>query len=130
MFLWREQWKEFGRVIIVNLEFQARCLWMDGNVMPCAVVGGREALVNTINRNVVCRVASNLVCEAKPIRLLNTVVIAPNHKHSINTVELYSIKGLARINSKGCDFCRTEVLYSPPLSRSKFSIHTAPLWPT
>jgi hypothetical protein len=25
------------------------------------------------------------------------VVIAPNHKHKINTVELYSIKGLARI---------------------------------
>jgi hypothetical protein len=25
-------------------------------------------------------------------------VIAPNHKHKINTVELYSIKGLVRIN--------------------------------
>jgi hypothetical protein len=26
------------------------------------------------------------------------VVIAPNHKHIINTVELYSIKGEVRIN--------------------------------
>jgi hypothetical protein len=34
----------------------------------------------------------------KPIRELNTVVIAPNHKHSISTVELYSIKGDERIN--------------------------------
>jgi len=25
-------------------------------------------------------------------------VIAPNHKHKINTVELYSIKGLVRIS--------------------------------
>ena len=32
------------------------------------------------------------------MRLLNTVVIAPNHKHKTNTVELYSIIGLARIN--------------------------------
>jgi hypothetical protein len=37
-------------------------------------------------------------CWNKPIRLLKTVVIAPNHKHKINTVELYSIKGLVRIN--------------------------------
>ena len=37
-------------------------------------------------------------CWNRPIRELNTVVIAPNHKHKINTVELYSIKGLVRIN--------------------------------
>jgi hypothetical protein len=37
-------------------------------------------------------------CWNKPIRELNTVVIAPNHKHSISTVELYSIKGDERIN--------------------------------
>jgi hypothetical protein len=37
-------------------------------------------------------------CWNKPIRLLNTVVIAPNHKHITKTVELYSIKGLVRIS--------------------------------
>jgi hypothetical protein len=37
-------------------------------------------------------------CWNKPIRELNTVVIAPNHKQSNNTVELYSIKGDERIN--------------------------------
>ena len=37
-------------------------------------------------------------CWNKPIRELNTVVIAPNHKHNISTVELYSIKGEERIN--------------------------------
>ena len=37
-------------------------------------------------------------CWNKPIRLLKTVVIAPSHKHKINTVELYSIKGLVRIS--------------------------------
>ena len=37
-------------------------------------------------------------CWNKPIRELNTVVIAPNHKHNISTVELYSIKGDERIN--------------------------------
>ena len=37
-------------------------------------------------------------CWNKPIRELNTVVIAPNHKHRISTVELYSIKGDERIN--------------------------------
>ena len=37
-------------------------------------------------------------CWNKPTRELNTVVIAPNHKHRINTVELYSIKGEQRIN--------------------------------
>jgi hypothetical protein len=37
-------------------------------------------------------------CWNKPIRELNTVVIAPIHKHNIKTVELYSIKGDALIN--------------------------------
>jgi hypothetical protein len=37
-------------------------------------------------------------CWNKPIRELNTVVIAPNHKHNNNNVELYSIKGEERIN--------------------------------
>jgi len=37
-------------------------------------------------------------CWNKPIRELNTVVIAPNHKHNNNTVELYSIKGELRIS--------------------------------
>jgi hypothetical protein len=37
-------------------------------------------------------------CWNKPIRELNTVVTAPTHKQSIKTVELYSIKGDARIN--------------------------------
>ena len=37
-------------------------------------------------------------CWNKPTRELNTVVIAPNHKHISNTVELYSIKGDERIN--------------------------------
>jgi hypothetical protein len=37
-------------------------------------------------------------CWNKPMRELNTVVIAPNHKQSNNTVELYSIKGDERIN--------------------------------
>ena len=37
-------------------------------------------------------------CWNNPIRELNTVVIAPNHKHNNNTVELYSIKGDERIN--------------------------------
>jgi hypothetical protein len=37
-------------------------------------------------------------CWNNPIRELNTVVIAPIHKQSINTVELYSIKGDVRIN--------------------------------
>jgi len=37
-------------------------------------------------------------CWNKPIRELKTVVIAPSHKHSINTVELYSNNGLVRIN--------------------------------
>lgn len=37
-------------------------------------------------------------CWNKPISELNTVVIAPSHRHNINTVELYSIKGLQRIN--------------------------------
>jgi hypothetical protein len=37
-------------------------------------------------------------CWNRPIRELNTVVIAPIHKHNINTVELYSIKGDALIN--------------------------------
>jgi len=34
----------------------------------------------------------------KPIIELNTVVMAPNHKHNNNTLELYSIKGEERIN--------------------------------
>ena len=33
-----------------------------------------------------------------PTRELNTVVIAPNHKHSNSTVLLYSINGDVRIN--------------------------------
>jgi hypothetical protein len=37
-------------------------------------------------------------CWNNPIRELNTVVIAPNHKHINNIVELYSIKGDERIN--------------------------------
>jgi len=37
-------------------------------------------------------------CWNRPIRELNTVVIAPVHKQSINTVELYSIKGDVLIN--------------------------------
>lgn len=37
-------------------------------------------------------------CWNKPISELNTVVIAPIHKHSNNTVELYSIKGEERIS--------------------------------
>jgi hypothetical protein len=37
-------------------------------------------------------------CWNNPIKELNTVVIAPIHKHSNKTVELYSIKGLLRIN--------------------------------
>lgn len=37
-------------------------------------------------------------CWNRPIRELNTVVIAPIHKHKIKTVELYSIKGDVRIN--------------------------------
>jgi hypothetical protein len=37
-------------------------------------------------------------CWNNPIRELNIVVIAPNHKHNNSTVELYSIKGLVRIN--------------------------------
>ena len=37
-------------------------------------------------------------CWNSPTRELNTVVIAPNHRHNINTVELYSIKGEQRIN--------------------------------
>ena len=32
------------------------------------------------------------------MRELNTVVIAPTHKHNIKTTELYSIKGEVRIN--------------------------------
>jgi len=37
-------------------------------------------------------------CWNKPIRELNIVVIAPNHKHNNSTVELYSINGDERIN--------------------------------
>ena len=37
-------------------------------------------------------------CWNKPIRELNTVVIAPNHKHNNKTVLLYSINGELRIN--------------------------------
>lgn len=37
-------------------------------------------------------------CWNNPISELNTVVIAPIHKHNNNTVELYSIKGDIRIN--------------------------------
>jgi hypothetical protein len=37
-------------------------------------------------------------CWNKPINELNTVVIAPIHKHNNNTVELYSISGDERIN--------------------------------
>lgn len=37
-------------------------------------------------------------CWKSPIRELKTLVIAPIHKHSIKTVELYSIKGEALIN--------------------------------
>jgi hypothetical protein len=37
-------------------------------------------------------------CWNKPIRELNTVVIAPNHKQINKIVELYSIKGEDRIN--------------------------------
>jgi len=37
-------------------------------------------------------------CWNKPISELNTVVIAPTHKQSNKTVELYSIKGEALIN--------------------------------
>ena len=37
-------------------------------------------------------------CWNNPIRELNTVVTAPNHKHINNAVELYSIKGDERIN--------------------------------
>lgn len=37
-------------------------------------------------------------CWNKPIKELNTVVILPIHKQRIKTVELYSIKGEARIN--------------------------------
>jgi hypothetical protein len=36
-------------------------------------------------------------CWNRPISELNTVVIAPNHKHNSNTVLLYSIKGELRI---------------------------------
>lgn len=37
-------------------------------------------------------------CWNNPIKELNTVVIAPNHKQSNNTVELYSINGEVLIN--------------------------------
>lgn len=37
-------------------------------------------------------------CWNRPTRELNTVVIAPNHRHISNTVLLYSIKGDERIN--------------------------------
>lgn len=37
-------------------------------------------------------------CWNRPIRELNTVVIAPIHKDKIKTVELYSIKGDTRIS--------------------------------
>jgi hypothetical protein len=37
-------------------------------------------------------------CWNNPIRELNTVVVAPNHKHIANTTALYSIKGDERIN--------------------------------
>ena len=37
-------------------------------------------------------------CWNNPIKELNTVVIAPIHKHSISTVELYSSKGEQRIS--------------------------------
>ena len=37
-------------------------------------------------------------CWNNPTRELNTVVIAPNHKHNNKTVELYSIKEDERIN--------------------------------
>ena len=37
-------------------------------------------------------------CWNNPIKELNTVVIAPIHKHNSNTVLLYSIKGELRIN--------------------------------
>lgn len=37
-------------------------------------------------------------CWNRPIRELNTVVIAPNHKHNSKTVPLYSINGELRIN--------------------------------
>jgi hypothetical protein len=37
-------------------------------------------------------------CWNKPIRELNTVVIAPTHKHNNKTNELYSIKGDTLIN--------------------------------
>jgi hypothetical protein len=37
-------------------------------------------------------------CWNNPIRELNTVVMAPSHKHINNTVELYSINGDERIN--------------------------------
>jgi len=37
-------------------------------------------------------------CWNNPIRELNTVVIAPIHRHSNKTVLLYSIKGEERIN--------------------------------
>lgn len=37
-------------------------------------------------------------CWKRPIRELNTVVIAPNHKHNKSIVELYSNIGDERIN--------------------------------